>query len=371
MKGQRATIPLVNLTRQYESLRVEVMAAISEVLETKEFILGPHVRRFEEEFARYLGVSHVVGCSSGTSAISLALEALGIGIGDEVITVGHTFAASAGAICNVGAVPVFVDVESECYTMDPARLASAITSRTRAVLPVHLYGTPCDMGQISLIAADHGLKVVEDAAQAHGAALDGKRVGNFGDAATFSFYPGKNLGAYGDAGAVATNDDEVADRLRKLRDHGRRSKYAHDIVGYNHRMDGIQAAVLAVKLGRLESWNARRRALAARYDSALVARGFKVICPPPSVIPAYHLYVVEVGNREEVQSALEAGGIASGVHYPIPLGKQRAFAAFAGRGPSEITDRAAGRLLSLPICGELRDEEQDRVIDVFLATAQP
>lgn len=371
MRGRGSPIPLVNLDRQYDGLRDEVAGAIAEVLESKEFILGPYVSRFESEFAIYHGVAHAIGCSSGTSAISLALEALGVRAGDEVITVGHTFAASAGAIRNVGALPVFVDIEPAAYCMDPRAIEEVITPRTKAIMPVHIYGTPCDMSAIGEIASRHALAVVEDAAQAHGATFKGRRIGGFGNAATFSFYPGKNLGAYGDAGAITTNDDALAGHMRKLRDHGRTSKYMHDIVGYNHRMDGIQAAVLSVKLKYLDGWNSRRRAVAARYDATFRARGFKTMKPSPEATSVYHLYVVEASNRDVVRDALAQCGIASGVHYPVPLEKQPAFKPWAGRASLAVTERIAERIVSLPICGDITDEEQDRVIEAFLEIARP
>lgn len=364
-------VPFVNLDRQYDALRDEVGAAIGKVLESKAFILGPFVTEFEQAFAQFIGAKHAVGCSSGTSAISLVLEALGIGAGDEVITVGHTFAASAGAIRHVGAVPVFVDIEPQAYCMAPATLEPAITPRTKAIMAVHLYGTPCDMAAICEIASRHNLAVIEDAAQAHGASIGNRKAGSFGRAATFSFYPGKNLGAYGDAGAITTNDDALNERLRKLRDHGRMSKYSHDIIGYNHRMDGVQGAILSVKLKRLVGWNERRRAIAERYNSDLRPRGFKTIEPGADVNSVYHLYVVETSNRDAVQKVLAERGIATGVHYPVPLNKQPAFAQWAGDTSLPVTERVASRIVSLPICGEITDEEQSVVAEAFLAVAQP
>lgn len=371
MNQDEEQIPLVNLDRQYDGLREEINTALAQVLDSKKFILGPFVSKFEKAFADFHFVPHAIGCSSGTSAISLALEALGVQRGDEVITVGHTFAASAGAIRNVGAVPVFVDIEPAAYGMDPAAVEAAVTSRTRAILPVHIYGNPCDMFAIGAIAAAHGLAVIEDSAQAHGAKLKGRSVGGFGNAATFSFYPGKNLGAYGDAGAVTTNDQALAERIRKLRDHGRVSKYMHDIIGYNHRMDGIQAAVLSVKLKYLDRWNARRREVARKYDFALRSRGFKTMEPAADSTPVYHLYVVEVANRDAVGEALSRKGIATGVHYPVPLEKQPAFQPWAGSARLSVTERIADRVMSLPICGDISDDEQSRVIEAFLQVAQP
>ena len=368
MSGER--IPFVNLDRQYDKLRGELAVAINKVLDAKAFILGPFVEEFERGFAAFTNTKHAIGCSNGTSAISLALEALGVGEGDEVITAGHTFAASAGAIRHTGAVPVFVDILPGSYGMDPAAVEKAITPHTKAILAVHIYGTPCDMGAITEIATRHKLAVLEDAAQAHGAAFGGK-VGGLGHAATFSFYPGKNLGAYGDAGAVTTNDDAVAARIRKLRDHGRMSKYMHDVVGYNERIDGIQGAVLTVKLKYLAEWNEHRRQVAARYDAALRPKGFKTIEPLDGATSVYHLYIVEVANRDMVQKALSDKGIATGVHYPVPLHHQPAFAPWACGVVLPVTEKIVPRIISLPVCGEITDAEQDRVIAAFLETAQP
>ncbi|MFH1921161.1 MAG: DegT/DnrJ/EryC1/StrS family aminotransferase [Planctomycetota bacterium] len=362
-------IPFVNLDRQYDSLRSEIEIAIGQVFDAKAFILGPYVEKFEREFAAFQGTKHAIGCSSGTSAISLALEAAGVGRGDEVVTVGHTFAASAGAIRHARAEPIFVDIEPAAYLMDVGALEAAITVQTKAIMPVHIYGTPCDMPAIGKIAERRGLAVIEDAAQAHGATVGGHKVGGLGTAATFSFYPGKNLGAYGDAGAIATNDDALADRIRKLRDHGRVSKYVHDTVGYNHRMDGIQGAVLSVKLKYLAAWNERRRTVAARYDAVFRPRGFKTIEPPPGVGAVYHLYVVEVSNRDVVLRALADRGIATGVHYPVPLNRQPAFEPWAGGISLPVTERIVPRIMSLPICAEITDAEQDQVIAAFLDVA--
>ena len=362
-------IPFVNLDRQYDEIREEIAPAIEKVLESKAYILGPFVEDFERDFSDFIGVKHAIGCSSGTSAISLLLEALELGVGDEVITVGHTFAATAGAIRHIGCVPVFVDIEQKSYLMNPSEIQKAITTRTRAIMPVHLYGTPCDMGAIMDIASRSNLFVIEDAAQAHGAKFHGAAAGSLGTGGTFSFYPGKNLGAFGDAGAITTNDDALATRIRKLRDHGRMSKYMHDVVGYNHRMDGIQGAVLSVKLRHLTEWNRRRHATALRYDSALVDRGFKVIEVPQGVLSAHHLYVVEVSNRAEVQEALSKCGVATGVHYPVPLQNQPAFSRWKTES-LPVTEHTASRILSLPICGAITEDEQSFVIDAFLKVAK-
>lgn len=363
-------IPFVDLAAQYESLKPEIHAAIDAVFSAGTYIQGPAVEAFERAFAGKMDVANTIGCANGTASLSLALEALGIGKGDEVITVAHTFIATAEAICHVGAKPVFVDIEPAAYGMDPTLIEAAITARTRAIIPVHLYGAPCDMDSILAIARRHGLKVIEDAAQAHFATYRGRCVGGLGDCGSFSFYPGKNLGAYGDAGLISTNDDKVASLLRKLRDHGRISKYEHDIIGYNQRMDALQAAMLSVKLRNIETWIAARRKIAAHYDSRLRPAGFKTITPWPHSEPVYHLYVVEVSNRAAVVDALARDGIATGVHYPIPLHKQPAL---AGHGPPRslpVTEKTADRVLSLPIYAELSTEDVDRICDVFIKCAQ-
>lgn len=368
--GRRA-IPFVDLARQIEELRPELLSALTAVVDARAFIQGPFLEAFERDFASFTGAARVLGCANGTVAISLALEAAGIGIGDEVIVPAHTFAATAAAVCHVGAKPVFVDIEPAAYAIDAAQVVDAVTPRTKAVLPVHLYGVPADLEQLVDQLRGKGISIIEDAAQAHGATLRGKPVGSWGAAATYSFYPGKNLGAFGDAGAIATSDDMVATKVRKLRDHGRQSKYVHDVIGYNHRMDGMQGAILSVKLKYLARWNEHRRALAARYDSRLKSAGFKTIQPPRGAVPVYHLYIVEVSNRDTVQNVLKANGIESGIHYPVPLHRQPAYAHLAGGRTLPVTERIASRIVSLPICGHLQDDDQDYVIDTFLASAKP
>jgi dTDP-4-amino-4,6-dideoxygalactose transaminase len=362
-------IPFVDLKAQYEALKPEIQAAIDEVFRAGVFIQGPSVAKFEAEFAGKLGAAHGICCSNGTAALSLALEALGVGRGDEVITVAHTFIGTAEAVCHVGAKPVFVDIDPRSYCIDSAKLEAAITPHTRAVIPVHLYGTPCDMDSILYVARKHGLKVIEDTAQAHLATYMGRCAGTLGDCGTFSFYPAKNLGAYGDAGFISCGSIETSGLLRRLRDHGRTSKYEHEIVGYNQRMDALQAAVLSVKLKHLDDWIAARRRLAARYDSRLRSAGFKTIEPTEGSAPVYHLYVVEMSNREEVANALSQEGIATGVHYPLPLHLQPAF---AHETPSSlpITELVAKRVLSLPIYPELADEDVDRICEIFLKHAR-
>ncbi|MBC8072337.1 MAG: DegT/DnrJ/EryC1/StrS family aminotransferase [Deltaproteobacteria bacterium] len=364
-------VPFVNLKRQIDELRPALLAAVDAVLHDQSFIQGPHVEQFELDFARAHGIAHAIGCANGTVAISLALEALGVGPGHEVIVPAHTFAATAAAVCHVGATPVFADIEPGAYTLDPHDVEAKLGPATKAVIPVHIYGTPCRMDQLVDVAAKgNDVFIVEDSAQAHLARYRGESVGTRGHAATFSFYPGKNLGGYGDAGAILTQHASVAARLRKLRDHGRSGKYLHEVLGYNCRMDGIQAAMLAVKLPYLEQWTNNRRAVAARYDENFVSRGFKVIQPPADSSAVYHLYIIEVSNRDEVQEHMRERGIATGIHYPVPLHRQPAFAKFA-RGSLPVTERAAERIVSVPICGSIDADEQRRVIESFLEVAQP
>lgn len=364
-----AQIPFVDLKAQYAAIKPEIDAAMAAVIADCAFIQGPYVERFETAFAAACGAAHCVGVSNGTAALTLALEAVGVKAGDEVITVAHTFFATAEAICALGATPVFVDVDAATATLDPAAIEPAITERTSAIVPVHLYGGPCAMDPIMEIARRHGLKVVEDAAQAHLADYRGRRAGTLGDAASFSFYPGKNLGAYGDAGAVTTDDPAVAARVRSQRDHGRRSKYEHDVVGANHRMDGLQGAILDVKLGHLESWTAARRRAAAAYDARLRAAGLETVRPVDGGTSAHHLYVVtlpEGVDRGAVQAALAEQGIATGVHYPVPCHRQPALAAL-NAPPLPVTERLAARCLSLPMFPELTDAQVDRVCAALIA----
>ena len=360
-----STIPLVNLKAQHLKLKSRLLFKIEEVIDSSDFIQGRYAETFESSFAHLLGAPHVVGCSSGTSALSLALECSGVGEGAEVITVSNTFFATAEAICNVGATPVFVDVHPDTYTIDLAAMEAAITPRTRAIIPVHLFGVPCDMPTIMDIAGRHGLVVIEDCAQAHLASYGGKCVGTFGTFGGFSFFPGKNLGALGDAGCITAqrNEDDLV--LRKLRNHGRIGKYEHDMVAYNHRIDGLQAAVLSVKLEFLEEWTARRIANARLYDSALDDLGVKRIQPPTAGRTVYHLYVIEVDDRDRLLQAFQAQNIQAGVHYPLPLHLQPALKSFGqGSGSLPVTERAAQRMVSLPMCPELTKKEIERVVDV-------
>jgi len=351
-------IPLVDLKAQNESIREELQAAMSEVIETSSFIMGPQINDFETDFAAFCGSRFAVGCSSGTSAIYLALAALGIGQGDEVITIPHTFIATVEAISLCGARPVFVDIDPETYTMDPALLEAAVTPRTKAVIPVHLYGHPTDMDPVMEIARRHGLKVIEDCAQCHGAEYKGRKVGTIGDIACFSFFPAKNLGAFGDAGAVITDDEALARSVRLQRNHGREGKYEHEMVGFNERMDTLQAAILRVKLRYLARWNEARRRNAAIYNDAL--RGTCVGLPVERdwARHVYHLYVVRHPDRDGLQAHLKAAGVATGKHYPLPLHLQPAYSFLGyGKGDFPATEKAADEILSLPMYPELAEEQ--------------
>jgi dTDP-4-amino-4,6-dideoxygalactose transaminase len=361
-------IPFVDLQAQYASIRTEVDQAIGAVLESAHFVGGTPLTSFEQSFAAWCEARHALGVANGTDALQLALRALGVGSGDEVITVPNTFIATAAAIATLGAKPVFVDIDPETYTIDPALITRAVTPRTKAIIPVHLYGQPADMRPIMEIARRHGLSVVEDAAQAHGATYDGRRVGSIGHIACFSFYPGKNLGAYGDGGAVTTNDDQLADRISRLRDHGRLTKYVHAEVGFNSRLDAIQAAILLVKLHHLDHWNRMRRRAAEWYDAELSETGVKSPRVRPGSTHVYHLYVIETDRRGDLQAKLEAAGVSTGVHYPLPLHLQPAFAHLGYRqGDLPRAEGIAARLLSLPIFPELTSEQVARVAAIVRA----
>jgi len=361
-------IPLADLNAEYRAIGPEIDEAIRAVVESKAFIGGRFVEAFEDEFARFCGVKYAVGTSSGTTALQLALLACGIGPGDEVVTVPNTFIATAEAIVHTGAKPVFCDVHPQTMNMDPQRLREAITDRCRAVLPVHLNGQPAAMDEVQTIAEERELVVVEDAAQAHGARFDGKPVGRFGKAACFSFYPAKNLGAYGDAGAVATNDADVAEQVRKLRDHGRADKYTHRRVGFNFRMDALQAAVLSAKLKHLAEWNAKRQRNAAIYDELLSPTpNLAIPVPHPKAEHVYHLYVVKVGERDRLRERLAEEGIGSGIHYPLPLHLQPAFAHLRyARGSFPIAEALAGQIISLPMFPGLTRAQIEDVARVVL-----
>jgi dTDP-4-amino-4,6-dideoxygalactose transaminase len=363
------TVPFLDLKAQYEPLKAEMHKAIDGVLDKCAYILGDAVGAFEKEFADYCGVKHAIAVNSGTSALHMALLASQIGPGDEVITVSHTFVATTAAILYAGAKPVFVDVEPKSLTMDPSLVEKAITARTKALLPVHLYGQPADMSALMAIAKKHGLKLIEDACQAHGAQYNGIRTGSMGDLGCFSFYPGKNLGAYGEGGAVTTNDAEYAKRIRMLRDWGQDRKYNHLLKGYNYRMDGIQGAVLGVKLRHLEDWTEARRRHAARYNELL--KGVVVPTELPGRRHVYHVYAIRVPKRDEFQNALTKKAIQTGIHYPIPVHLQPAYAELGYRaGQLPQTEAAANETLSLPMYPELTPELQDQVIGAVKEIAQ-
>ncbi len=361
-------IPLVDLKAQYAAIRPQVDAAMQQVLESTQFIMGPQVAEFEAAFAAYCGVDHCVGVGSGTAALELVLRALEIGPGDEVITVAHTFIATAEAISAVGATPVFVDIDPLTYTLDPDAVEAVIGSATRAVIPVHLYGQPADMTRINAVAQAYGLAVVEDAAQAHGAVWQGTRAGGLADAACFSFYPGKNLGAYGDAGAVTTHRADLAERVRLLRNHGRRSKYVHDEKGFGHRLDTLQAAVLSAKLPFLDRWTAARQGLAAQYSAALAEHEVVVPYVAEGAEPVWHLYVIRSAGRDALMAGLAEQGIASGIHYPLPLHLQPAYADLGyRRGQLPVTEAVAASCLSLPIYPEMGEARVARVVDAVVS----
>jgi dTDP-4-amino-4,6-dideoxygalactose transaminase len=358
------SVPFVDLKTQYHSLKPQIDDAIQSVLERSAFIMGKEHNEFEQSFATYIGVKYCLGVSTGTDALELAIRACGIGPGDEVITVANTFIATTEAISCTGANVRLVDADPHTYNIDPAKIESALTSKTKAVIPVHLYGQPADMDPIMEIARKHGLKVIEDCAQAHGAKYHGQNVGTFGDVACFSFYPGKNLGAYGDGGAVVTNNAEIADRVKLLRNHGSHDKYVHEIEGYCRRLDNLQAAVLGVKLPHLDDWNKARRRAAALYDQFL-ADVSDVIIPYvlPDVEPVYHLYVIQIPNRDRVQAALKAQGIETGIHYPIPLHQQPAYA-HLGYKPEDlpISTMLGPKILSLPMFSDITEEQIRTVV---------
>lgn len=358
-------VPFLDLKSQHAPIRLELNDAIQEVIDESAFAGGPFVAQFEADFAAYCACSHAVGVGSGTEALWLCLLALGVGPGDEVITVPNTFMATAEAITYCGARPVFAEVDERTYTMDPIALEKAVTARTKAIIPVHLFGQPADMDPILEVARKHGLFVIEDACQAHGAEYKGRKVGTVADAACFSFYPGKNLGAFGEAGAVVTCNAELEEKVRVLRDHGQVRKYYHSMVGWNCRMDGIQAAVLRVKLRHLERWTELRQSHAAQY-----ARGFngtdELVAPAQAawVRHVYHIYAIRVKNRDRVMRLLAEQGVGSGVHYPIPVHLQEAYRGLGyRRGSFPIAERCATEFVSLPMFPELTPAQIERVIE--------
>jgi len=359
-------IPLIDLTAQYRSIKPEIDAAVLRVLDEGQYALGPAVSRFEQAFAAYCGASDAVGVNSGTSALHLALSAVDVKPGDEVITVPFTFVATVAAIEYAGARPVFVDVEDTYYTMDPAQLEAAITPRTKAVVPVHLYGQPADMDAILAIATQHGLTVIEDACQAHGAQYRGRRCGSLGTLGCFSFYPTKNLSACGEGGAVVARDPALADRIRRLRSWGETARYTHAVRGFNYRMDAIQGAILEVKLRHLDAWTDARRAHAASYARCLQDTTATVPRAREGVRHVYHAYVVRVPHRDVVRARLADAGVETGVHYPLPLHLQPAYRDLGyTEGDFPVAERLAGEVLSLPVFPELTQRQIEIVADII------
>ena len=356
-------IQLVDLHAQYDSIRSEILAAVLAVFESSEFVLGRAVADFEATFAAWIGTQRALGVNSGTSALHLALLVAGVGPGDEVVTTPMTFIATAAAVDYCGATPVFVDVESDTLLLDPRSIEARISARTKVILPVHLHGLPADLDPMVEIATRRGLTLIEDAAQAHGAEYRGRKVGTIGHLGCFSFYPGKNLGAYGEGGAVTTDDPDHIRRISLLRDWGAERRYHHDIKAFNYRMDGVQGAVLGAKMPYIERWTQARRRLAARYDEHLTELGYRVPAAPADRRHVYHVYALRHGRRDELAHFLNERGIATGIHYPIPVHLQKAFAEL-GHEPGDfpIAERAANELLSLPMFPEMTVAQQDHIL---------
>lgn len=373
-------IPFLNLKAQHQALKSEILAAVSEVLDSTAFAGGPFVSKFEEEFAAYCSTKHSVAVGNGTDALWFALLALGIGKGDEVITTPSTFIATAEAITYCGATPVFVDIDEETFTIDPKLIEDAITPRTKAIIPVHLYGQMADMDPIIEIARRHKLAVIEDACQAHGAEYKGRRAGSIGDVGCFSFYPGKNLGACGEGGACVTNNPELRAKMAMFRDHGQAKKYYHDVIGWNGRMDGFQGAILSIKLKHLDSWTNARRNHARAYSEAFA--GVHGVLAPKEATYAkhvYHLYVLRVKNRDLMLKNLGDRGVNCAIHYPVPLHLQQAYKSLGlGRGSFPVAERCANEIISLPMFPELTSADVATVVKEVAAevagqtkTAQP
>lgn len=360
--GSTRPVPLVDLALQHAQVADEVAAGFERVLSTGAYVGGPDVAAFEREYADYLGVGHCIGVANGTDAIELALRALGVGAGDEVVLPANTFIATAEAVVRAGGVPVLADVDDEHLLLDPESAAAAVGPRTRVLLPVHLFGQTAPVERLLPLAADRGLLLVEDAAQSQGARRHGRTAGSFGAAAATSFYPGKNLGAYGDAGGVLTDDEDVARRVRLWANHGSSVKYRHDQLGVNSRLDTLQAVVLRAKLARLEQWNAQRRAAADRYDVLLAdVEGVRLPGRLAGNEDVWHLYVVRVADRDAVLARLNAAGIGAGIHYPVPVHLQPAFAGLGAPGDFPVAEAAAQQILSLPLFPGITAEQQERV----------
>ena len=370
-RSPQPRVPLLDLPAQYSSIKSEIDEAISAVLRGSDFILGRELESFEAEFAAFCESEYCVGVDSGLSALEMSLRALDIGSGDEVITTANTFIATALAISNTGATPVLVDVDSDTYNIDLAAVRSAITPKTKAVIPVHLYGRPADMDGINQLASQHGLAVVEDACQAHGARYKGRRVGSFGNVTAFSFYPGKNLGAYGDGGAIVTNNEALAKRLRLMRNYGQREKNIHLLKGLNRRLDTLQSAILRVKLRHLDDWNARRDQHARSYASLLSESGLVLPQVDAGMEPVWHLYVVRSRQRDTLRAHLQNREVMTGIHYPTPIHLQPAYAdAGYRRGDFPVSERLSSEILSLPMYAELTPELMRRVAEAIMSGAE-
>jgi dTDP-4-amino-4,6-dideoxygalactose transaminase len=362
------SIPFLDLGAAYSELRVEIETAVLRSLRSGWYVGGAEVEAFECEFAAYTETSHCVGVANGLDALHLALRAMDVGVGDEVIVPSNTYIATWLAVSQCGATPVPIEPLESTHNIDPSRIEAAITPRTKAIIPVHLYGQPADLDPILAIAHRHGLRVLEDAAQAHGARYKNKRIGGHGDVVAWSFYPGKNLGALGDAGAITTNDSDIADRIRVLRNYGSRVKYVNEMQGYNSRLDPVQAAVLRVKLSVLDSWNARREKIAVRYTKALAETGLELPGTPAWAEPVWHLYVVKSVERDALQKMLGEAGVGTLIHYPIPPHLQETYVkAGYGKGKFPISEQLAEQVLSLPIGPQLDDESVEVVIASILA----
>jgi len=368
-------VPYIDLKAQLRPIRAEIDAAIARALDNCTFCLGPDVAQFERDFAAFCGAEHCVAMNSGTSALHVAMRLLGVGPGDEVITTPYTFIATSWAISYCGAKPVYVDIEDATFNLDPALVERAITPRTRAVLPVHLYGLPCKLDSLLAICRRHKLPLVEDACQAHGAKYKGRTVGTFGEISCFSFYPAKNLGAVGEGGALVTNNADFAARARALREHGSTKRYHHDEIGFNYRMEGFQGAVLGVKLKHLTSWQESRRRVARRYAELLADTPLRLPVESAAIESAWHLYTVRHPRRDELKAHLDAHGIGNAVHYPIPLHLQTAYAGLGHKpGDFPVAEKAAREVLSLPMFAELTEAQIQRVADVvkdFFARTPP
>lgn len=359
-------VPMLDLTEQYSSLRSDVIEALDKVMSSSQFILGPNVKKLESDIAEYSRVAHAIGCANGSDAIHIALQALGVGPGDEVITTPFTFFATGGAIVRAGAKPVYVDIDPVTFNIDPAKIEEAITDKTKAIIPVHLYGQMADMERIAEIAKKHNLSVVEDAAQAIGAKHNGKTVGELGSAATYSFFPTKNLGAYGDGGMIVTNNDEAAENCRVIRVHGSKPKYYHHVLGYNSRLDELQAAVLNIKFPHLDKWSELRREKAQMYTSLLKEKVGDLVVTPVEKEGNYHVfhqYTIRVENRDELQQYLKDQGVQTMIYYPLPLHVQPVFKDLGYKeGDLPLAEKAANEALSLPMFPELKTEQQEYVV---------